>query len=108
MKYPMNSKKEMPLFNYMVMVNGEFDYYLYEDFDDAVSKAKQLGKDLQIALIYEPYFCTSTREWRVQCAFKVMEGKIYYDKHAEIQLHLAFYINAGNWLNPKPEWIETK
>lgn len=104
MKYFLKDKTTQPLFNFIVVINGEFDYYLFEEFDDAVNKARQLSTDRNIVLIYEPYFNTQTREWRVQNTFRVIDHKIYYEKYGDIGLHLYFYINAGEWLNPNPEW----
>jgi hypothetical protein len=106
MKYPMVKNTERPLFEYMVIQNGEFDYYLYDKFDDALKKATELSIGHGIGLVYEAYFINSTREYRGQNTFKVFDGIVHYDKHADIGLHLEFYINAGEWLNPNEEWLK--
>lgn len=100
MKYSLSDKTTAPEFNFMVIINGQFDYYLFNEFDDAINQAKKLSDSNNIVIIYEPEFCTNTREWRVRDTFRVIDKKIYYNKYAEIHLHLHFYINAGEWLNP--------
>lgn len=40
----MKKKTERPLFNYLVRANSSFDYYLYENFNDAIEKARQIGR----------------------------------------------------------------
>ena len=58
----MKKKTERPLFNYLVRVNSSFDYYLYENFNDAIEKARQLSRD-DIGVLFEVYFNTQTREF---------------------------------------------
>lgn len=105
MKYPMIKKTEKPLFEYMVMLNGEFDYYLYDSFDIALKKAMELSGRKEISLVYEMAFNTDTREFRGQNTFTIFDGEIKYDKHARIGLHIQFYVNAGEWLNPDEQWL---
>ncbi len=105
MKYPMTKNTDRPMFEYIVMINGEFDYYLYSDFDEALKKAMVLGMGTEIGLLYELAFNCETREYRVQNTFKVFDGDIHYDKHARVGLHVEFYVNAGEWLNPNEEWL---
>ncbi len=107
MKYPMKLKTERPLFEYLVRDNMELDYYLFDDFDDALKTAETKSiENNGTFLIYEVYFNTATREFHGTNTFKVRCGKVQYDKHAEIELHLAFYVNAGEWLNPNQKWID--
>lgn len=107
MQYLMKLKTEKPLFNYIVRFNDSFDYYLFEHFDDALKLAMKLGRDgSRIALIYEIYFENATREFKGQNTFTVFYGEVHYDKHARIDLHIQFYVNAGQWLNPNEEWIQ--
>ena len=63
-----------------------------------------------IVLIYDTHFNTNTRQWYAKQSFNVMyDGKVRYDKHGEVQLHLEFYINAGEWMNPRQDWtVEIK
>lgn len=100
MKYPMKLKTERPNFNYIVRMNSGMDYYLYVDFDSAIRKAMSLSHGSQISLVYEIFFNTSTREFFGQNTFTIYDGVIDYEKHAMPELHVEFYVNAGDWLNP--------
>ena len=103
----MTKNTERPLFDFMVMINGEQDYYLYSDFDSALKKAIAISNSHRcIGLVYEIAFNTDTRQYRGQNTFTVFNGNVKYDKHAEIGLHLEFYVNAGEWLNPNEEWLK--
>jgi len=87
MKYPMTEKTDRPLFNYMVMENGEYDYYLYNSLDIVLKKAVELSCSTNIGLIYEVAFNNETKEYRGQNTVKLMilsykilnpnESKIY-------------------------------
>jgi len=101
----MTKNTEQPLFNYMVIKNGQFNYYLYKEFDDALKKAEELSHYSNIGLVYEIFFHNEKREYRVQNTFIISNGRVKYDKFARIGLHLHFYINAGQWLNPNEEWL---
>jgi Protein of unknown function (DUF551). len=107
MKYPMKEKKTInPIFNYMVIVNGEFDYYLYITFNDALTKAKELSCTNRCVLIYECAFKNDAREFFGHNTFTIYNGIVTYDKHNNWGLHLSFYVNSGEWLNPNQEWID--
>ena len=101
-KYPLKSKSEKPQFNYLVRSNSEMDYYLFYEFDDALNHMKALSLESRghIACMYEPYFNTNTREWFGQNTFTAYDGMVEYDKHAKADLHLEFYVKAGEWMNP--------
>jgi hypothetical protein len=105
MKYPMSEKTDRPLFDYIVVLNGEEDYYLYDDFDLALKKAMEIAVNYKTSLIYEIVFNNETREYRGQNTFTISGGKVHYDKHEKAGLHIQFYINAGEWLNPNEEWL---
>ena len=105
MQYPMKKKTERPLFNYLVRVNSSFDYYLYENLNDAIEKARQLSRD-DIGVLFEVYFNTQTREFFGQKTFLVFDGEIHYEKHGPVELHIEFYVHAGEWLNPDEKMIE--
>lgn len=106
-KYPMKLKTEHPLFEYLVRDNMNLDYYLFSDFDSALKQAQSMSvSGNRHILIYENYFNTTTREWHGQNTFDVVDGRVVYDKHARVDLHLEFYVNAGEWLNPNQEWID--
>ena len=105
-KYPMREKTERPLFNYLVKDLIHMDYYLFEEFDDALKQAQSMSLDgNRHVLIYETYFNAKTREWHGCNTFSVVDGRVEYDRHAGIELHLEFYVNAGEWLNPNQDWI---
>lgn len=106
MKYPMKLKTESPIFNYIVRLNSGMDYYLYESFDEAIKMAVLLAHGVDVPLVYEIYFNTKTREFFGQNTFTIYDGKIEYDKHDKIELHVEFYVNAGEWLNPNDEWLK--
>lgn len=101
-KYSMKTNTEIPSFNYLVRSNDDMDYYLFFEFDDALNKLKTLSLENRghIACLFETFFNTTTREWHGQNTFTAYDGIIEYDKHAKVELHLEFYINAGEWLNP--------
>ena len=105
MQYPMKKKTERPLFNYLVRANSSFDYYLYENFNDAIEKARQLSHE-DIGVLFEVYFNTQTREFFGQKTFLVFDGEINYEKHGPVELHIEFYVHAGEWLNPDEKMIE--
>lgn len=107
-RYPMRSNKDRPMFNYMVKSIMEFDYWLFSDFNSAVECAKKLNREKhEMIIIYDYHFNTSTREYRAQKTFWVWHnGELVFDKHGDIELHLEFYINAGEWMNPNQEWID--
>jgi len=105
MKYPMTKNTEQPLFNYIVKSNDSFNYYLYSDFDTALKKVMEISNIEGIGILYELYFNNSTREYRAHPTFKAFDGKAKYDKHERVALHIHFYINAGEWLNPNENWL---
>jgi hypothetical protein len=106
MKYPMIKNTENPLFNFLVKLDNNFDYYLYDNFDMALKKALELSHITEICLVYEIVLNNKNREFRGQNTFTVHDGEIKYDKHAKIDLHIQFYINAGEWINPNKAWLE--
>lgn len=106
-KYPMKAKTDTPLFNYLVRDSMSLNYYLFAEFDDALKQAQTMSiNGNKLVFLYENYFHAKTREWHGQNTFQCRGGKVIYDKHAKADLHLEHYVNAGEWLNPNPEWIE--
>ena len=101
----MSRRTEKPLFEFIVMINGKNNYFLYDNFDLALKKAVELSIPNKICLIYEIAFNNITREFYTQKTFTAHDGRIDYDKHARTGLHVYFYINAGEWMNPNEEWI---
>lgn len=107
-KYPMKSNKEKPLFNYLIKSSMEMDYWLFDDFEEAINCAKVLNRKLDdIILIYEPHFNMRTKEYCAKLSYWVTdEGELIYEERGSIELHVEFYINAGTWENPNKEWIK--
>lgn len=104
-KYELKDKKTEPKFRYMVHVLGEFDYYLYNEFDKAYEKMKQLAREeKEIAEIMEPYFNTVTREWMTIVSFRASRhGKVEFLKAEPVGLHMKFWMDSGEWKNPKQD-----
>lgn len=102
MQYPMFHKTDKPLFSYIVLGNGH-DYYLFDNFDEAFSKAKSLSAKAA-AFIYE-ITQNADDEYVTVLSFTFYSGKSHYNlEHPG--LHVYFYMNAGEWLNPNQEWLE--
>lgn len=106
MQYPIKLKTEKPLFNYIVRFNDSLNYYLFEKIDDALNMARKLGIGCKASLLYEIDFDIQTGEYRGRNTYRVIMGKISYDKHAKVDLHIQFYVSAGEWLNPNQEWLD--
>lgn len=108
-RYPLKEKTVNPGFEYLVRDNMSLNYYLFSEFDEALKHAEKMSiSGNRHVLIYEKYFNTRTREWHGLNSFDVIEGKVIYDKHASPDLHLEFYVNAGEWLNPDVKLIGRK
>jgi hypothetical protein len=101
MQYILDSRDSEPEFDYVVFANGEFDYYLYKDFDKAMHKMLELsiGSDSKIGLLHEISFNVKYREYHLKNTFKAYHGKMIYDKYAEELLHVVFYMRQGMWMN---------
>lgn len=100
-RYKLKDKKTNPDFEYLVKDLMYMDYKLFNTFDDALKAAITLSNTKSHhSLIYEKYFNTKTREFHGRNTFEVVNGVIIYDPHAMPDLHLQFYVEAGEWLNP--------
>ena len=108
-RYPMKKNTECPMFNFLVKSNSEMEYWLFDEFQDAYDCAKSLFAKLdEMILIYEYHLNTVTREYKARRAFWTdIDGKLKYVPRGDIELHLEFYINAGEWMNPRQDWIDT-
>lgn len=105
-RYPMRSKNEGPLFNFIVRKSADFDYYLFESFDSAVEYARKLFALYNRRINIYEYEFTKQREFRTINSFWIdYNGKLRYDKYADIGLHVEFFVNAGTWMNPNQHWI---
>jgi len=107
MKYPMENKTDCPLFDFLVIDLKYYNYYLYNNFEDALKKAKRLVVKYDMVYICEPILNNHTREYLAKPTFTLHKGGgIDYDKHAKLLLHIKFFMDAGEWKNPNKEWIE--
>lgn len=101
MKYFLNNKQEEPLFKFLVKINkAEAGYYLFNDVEMAMEKARVLSlAEYPISLIYETVK-DEYREWLMKKTFLYIEGKPIFNKDAHNELHVKFYVESGEWLNP--------
>ena len=106
MKYKMDNKTDRPSFEYMVTTNDfPIKYWLYDDFNSAFNMMKQLSlhtKD-EIGKLYEIVLDNNSREYYVKNTFTAFDGITYYEPHARRELHLHYYINAGEWMNKEED-----
>lgn len=104
-RYPLKDKKTNPQFEFLVRDIMRMDYWLFSNFDEAITKAKTLSTPNRHIAVYEKYFNTVTREWHSLNTFDAVDGELRYDRHARPDLHLEFYVNAGEWMNPRQDWL---
>lgn len=101
-KYPLTTKTENPRFEFLVKDLMDMDYYLFTDFNSALKRLRTLSlQRSHHALLYEKKFNTNTREFHGKPTFQAMDGYVVYDPYVFTELHLEFYVNAGEWLNPE-------
>ena len=104
-QYSLENNMIQPKFAFMVQVDGDTsEYWLYNsvDFDEAYNKMKSLSllTHRRVSL-YEPYFVTNTREWRMRRIFTSTPEMVKYSGDSgDILLHAKFYMDAGEWQNP--------
>ena len=105
-RFDYSDKKKRPPFQYVVLTSASgdpacLDYYLFNDFDKAYNQLKvEIAKGNDLAGLYTINFNTVDREYRLERSFYSNGNKIVFDDRPDIELHVAFYINAGTWLNP--------
>lgn len=111
-KYNLIDKTTEPEFDY-ILLSGECwtKYYLYraDEFEKAYEQLKvEFSKGYDLAVLCELKFNTKSREWRAQPLFrstmKKNGNKVFYDPYQKTMLHLKWYCDAGEWLNPRDEW----
>lgn len=106
-RFPYKDKKKKPPFQYVILtsIDGDLsyiDYYLFNNFDKAYNQLKvELSKGNDLAGLYTIDFNTIDREYRLARSFYGNHNGIVFDDRPDIELHVAFYINAGIWLNPE-------
>lgn len=101
MKYELKNKKEEPNFKYLVKLNNAcYDYYLYNDFESAAEQAHLLSlTTFPIVIVYSVVKNEQTKEYHLKKEFLYFSGECHYSVD-RIDLHVKFYTDAGNWLNP--------
>lgn len=78
--YILKDKEQTPTFKYFVQHNNDQNYYLFDvfylfnDFDKAYEKMKELRN----SYILEPLFVPINREWRMRRTFICRDGKTDY------------------------------
>ena len=94
----LKDKKEKPPFKFYVKTNtSNFDYYVYDDFEEAMGKARTLSlMEFPIVVVMEPDK-DKNGEWKLVRTFFYVRGKCSEDKTK--QLHVKFYTDAGVCLN---------
>ena len=110
MKYKLPDKKTNPEFDYILVTGDCFnEYYLFraEEFEEAYEQLKiEYAKGNRLALLCDKDFNTISREWRAKPVFRRYHNKVIYDAFQEVMLHLKWYCDAGEWKNPREEWIK--
>ena len=109
-RFDYTDKKKCPPFEYVVITDSHecdlcdyVDYYLFNDFDRAYNQLKtEIAKGKDMATLYTIHFNTVDRTYRLAKSFFHRYGHgIVFDDRPDVELHVAFYINAGRWLNPE-------
>ena len=101
MRYSLKDKVTEPGFNFFVKINNpSAGYFLYNSIEKAMEKARILSlATSKIVYIYEPTK-NSYGEWVMEKTFKYSYGKSTYYDYRQTELHVKFYLEAGEWLNP--------
>lgn len=105
-RFNLTDKKEEPPFEYILLTGSSFcDYYLYKEneLEEAITQLKtEYLKGFITARIYRKDFRNYDRTWGVEEFFSIdYNGKLKFEDCPGGGLHIVFYINAGEWLNPK-------
>lgn len=106
-KFRLIDKTTQPPFAYVLLTGDSYvDYYLYYEnkLEEAISQLKaEYNKGYHVAKLTIPYFHTSNRDWRLQDFMHLdYNGMVIYDRYiANTLLHIKFYMDAGQWLNPR-------
>ena len=99
--YILKDKKQQPTFKYLVQQEGSQNYYLFNDFDKAHKKMKELFN----AYILEPILLKSIfesigKEWKMKRTFVCRDGKTdYLGIQGDILLYTKFYCDIGECIN---------
>ncbi len=100
MKIVLKDKKTEPSFKYYVKLNTPcFDYYVFDDFEQAMNKARVLSlTEFPIVVVMEPDK-DKNGEWMFIQTFIYIQGRCQEDDKK--LLHVKFYLDAGECLNYK-------
>ncbi len=100
-KYILANKETEPGFKFLVKINkADVGYFLYNNTEEAMEKARVLSlSEYPISLIYEPVK-DSYGEWVMRKTFLYIDGKPTFNDNARNELHVKFYLESGEWLNP--------
>jgi hypothetical protein len=94
--YILKDKEQQPTFKYFVQKNNSQNYYLFNDFEKAYNKMKELSN----AYILEPIFAPIDREWKMRRTFICRDSKTdYLGNSGDILLHTKFYCDTGECIN---------
>ena len=94
--YILKDKKQQPTFKYFVQKEGSNNYYLFNEFDMAFDKMRELYN----SYLLEPIFVPMNREWKMRRTFICREFKTdYLGDSGDILLHTKFYCDAGECIN---------
>ena len=114
-RFGLTDRKVEPPFEYVLLTNKKsrfgsyLDYYLYgqDELEEAIYQLKvEVARGHSHARIYKKDFINHDRTWRLQELFGISysTNKLVYFEYGETQLHIVFYMNAGEWLNPDKEF----
>lgn len=110
MKYKLANKITKPDFDYILLSGAYYnEYYLYRanEFEEAYDQLKaEFAKGRYLAVLCDLNFNTKSREWKAQPLFRCSQhkDKVFYDPYQQTMLHLKWYCDAGEWLNPREKW----
>ena len=105
MKYNLFDKNTEPEFAYAVLTGSSYvDYYLFaeNELEEAMLQLKKEGlAGFRTARIVVPFFSTGDRTWRFKTFMNLdFHNKVIFDDVPRVLLHVKFYTDAGQWLNP--------
>ena len=97
-KIVLRDKREEPPFKFYVRTNtSNFDYYVYDDFEEAMGKARTLSiTEFPIVVVMEPDK-DKNGEWKLVKTFVYVSGRCKED--GTKLLHVKFYTDAGMCIN---------
>ena len=109
-RFNLTDRKQEPPFEYILLTGSSYcDYYLYklDELEEAIIqlKAEHL-KGFRTARLCRKSFRNYDRTWDIEEFFSIhpRTGKLFYEDVPDTGLHIVFYINAGQWLNPREDF----